>query len=181
MSTRNGEPRKATDIETIVAQAQRIALNLAPQLRWYDGLKIQGQIAVVELPYARCSYYGLNRTEKVADGALSVPRKHHRVLTAVTPPGLDRGLFRAFPIILHRAALNLGAPEGDGEIVEQVNPAVRRQEARFKTSHTVTDAICQWSLSWLEPGETWESIEAATEQDVKNVVQTMTKRSGGEG
>lgn len=165
--------QKPTNQEVLIAEAARIALQLQPQLQWFDPMQLAAmrpdslaRPGSVQLPYAICGYYGVSRTVPVEDTMLTVPKKHHRVLTGVTPPRLDRELFRSFPVILHRAALSLGAPEGDGLITEQTSPNVARERERFRqASHTNTAGFCQWTLTWLEDGETWESIEAPTQED----------------
>ena len=151
------EIRKPSDIEVVATEGRNIALQLQPGLKWFDGVpRAKDNVSMLKLNYCAVGYFGITRSEGVGESLIiTLPRKHHRVLTGMVPTGAPKHLIEAFPLILHHAALDLGAPDQDGLILEQMTPMTDLQITRLRQGAHETNAFCQWSLMWLEPGESW--------------------------
>lgn len=114
----------ARQVELIEQDAKKLASLLRPLFHWVDNFSIdKGQMTGANLSYALVSYMGVKLAQKAtSDDALlqvKAAKKSHRTLMGVVRPGADADTLARFPLLLHKTALLLGAP--DGELIETRN------------------------------------------------------------
>lgn len=144
----------ARQVELITQDANKLANLLRPLFIWVDNFSInKGQMTGANLPYAMVSYMGVklaqDTTDKDALLQVRAAKKSHRTLMGVVRPGADIDTLARFPLLLHKTALLLGAP--DGELVETRNTLWEGAPLDTKGWRTTQPRIV--TIMWSAVGE----------------------------